>query len=162
MPDRLSLSQSTTTRGRSRVIVFAYAYSHPPSIFEMARSAPSVLPYPRKKAKAAPNPKKMSSLFFDGITSPPVHTMDANLGGFQTEFTHGSYLDQRLFPGFGRISLFTDSAKDTLTYACIPEPAFMSKALYKRLGGHIKYFKQYQMRQLMMARRSQLRLLPHI
>lgn len=88
--------------------------------------------------------------------------MDATLCGFQTEFTHGPYLDQRLFPGFGHISLFTDSAKDTLTYACTPEPALMSKALYKRLGRHFKYFKQYSMWQLMMTRESQLRLLPHI
>ncbi|AYR21029.1 hypothetical protein D6I95_12065 [Alcaligenes faecalis] len=88
--------------------------------------------------------------------------MDATVGGFQTELTHGPYLDQHLFPGFGHIPLFTDSAKDTLTYACTPEPALMSKALYKRLGRHFKYFKQDSMWRPMMARGSQLRLLPHI
>ncbi|ARP52007.1 hypothetical protein ALFP_0120 [Alcaligenes faecalis] len=38
----------------------------------------------------------------------------------------------------------------------------MLMALNKRLGGHIKYFKQGLVRQLMMASGSQARLLPHI
>ncbi|EKU28992.1 hypothetical protein JT27_04695 [Alcaligenes faecalis] len=42
------------------------------------------------------------------------------------------------------------------------DPVFMLMALDKRLGGHIRYFKRDQMRQLMMASGSQARLLPHI
>ncbi|QFY76298.1 hypothetical protein DUD43_00630 [Alcaligenes faecalis] len=41
-------------------------------------------------------------------------------------------------------------------------PFFMLMALDKRLGGHLKYFKQGLMWQLMMASGSQARLLPHI
>jgi hypothetical protein len=44
--------------------------------------------------------------------------------GFETKFTHGPYLNQCLYPGFGQIPLFSNTANSTLARPCIPKPCF--------------------------------------